>query len=301
MNPHGERPAGESPTGEPIEPDELQPVETGEALTAEAAATDPEELLDQFRVAATRPDGDWRLALIETMALWPLAKEQVDGRNFVYLLAGEAFDWRTLAERILAAPDIPVPREDREALLLDPALPAGLTEEEFRRLIGFAKASGFLNYFYGVTVEQAIMLAVEEEIRKRRYARGFAPNDAQSDMAYEILYGAMRDELVTEFEMDTGGKLSRRPRGPERAEGNLGSMDHFTYWLFQRRFKNADPARIASDTRKGLEQLERMRLAQVRKNNNETLASPFIDIGDMHTYRAPPRYARRTRRRPVRT
>ena len=294
MNPHGE-----PPPGEPIEPDELEPVENGEALTAEAAATDPEELLERFRVAATRPEGDWRLALIETMALWPLAKEEVDGRNFVYLLAGEAFDWRTLAERILAAPDIPVPREEREALLLDSALPAGLSEEEFRRRLGFAKASAFLNYFYGVTVEQAIILAVEEEIRKRRYARGFAPNDDRSDVAFEILYRATHDELITEFEVETGGKVGRRSRGPERAGGNLGSIDHFTYWLFQRRFKNADPARIASDTRKGLEQLERMRLAQARKNSDETSASPYIDLGDLHTYRAPPRYARRTRR-PVR-
>lgn len=301
MNPHGERPLGDSPAGEPIAPDELVPVENGEALTAEAAATDPEELLEQFRIAASRPDGDWRLALIGTMARWPLAEEQVDGRNFVYLIAGEAFDWRTLAERVLAAPDIPVPHEDREALLLDPALPGGLSEEEFRRLIGFAKASGFLNYFYGVTVEQAIILAVEEEIRKRRYAQGFAPNDERSDMAYEILYGTTCDELITEFGLETGATLGRRQRGPDRAAGNLGKMDHFTYWLFQRRFKNADPARIASDTRKGLEQLERMRLAQARKNSSEMIASPFIDLGDMHTYRAPPRYPRRTRRRPVRT
>lgn len=292
---------GEPTLGETLKPDELEPLGTGEAITAEAAATDPDELLEQFRVAAARPDGDWRLALIETMALWPVAKEQVDGRSFVYLLAGEAFDWRTLAERILSAPDIPVPREDREALLLDPALPAGLGEEEFRRLIGFAKASGFLNYFYGVTIEQAIILAVEEEIRKRRYANGFAPNDSHSDMAYEILYGSTCGELITDFELETDVKVARSPRGPERADGNLGNIDHFTYWLFQRRFKNADPARIASDTRKGLEQLERMRLAQARKNRSETLASPFIDLGDMHTYRAPPRYARRPGRRPVRT
>lgn len=290
-----------TPQGGPIEPDDLEPVEAGEALTAEAAATDPEELLERFRIAATMPDGDWRLALIETMASWPLAKEEIDGRTFVYLLAGEAFDWRTLAERILAAPDIPIPQEEREALLLDSALPAGLNEEEFRRRIGFAKSSGFLNYFYGVTVEQAIFLAVEEEIRKRRYARGFSPDDVGSDAAYEILYGATRSELITEFGGETGNRVSRASRGPERADGNLVNVDHFTYWLFQRRFKNADPARIASDTRKGLEQLERMRLAQARKNSDDTFARPYIDLGDLHTYTPPPRYARHRRRRPVRT
>ena len=46
--------------GEPLEPDELQPIESGEAITAEAAATDPEELLERFRMAASDPDGDAR-------------------------------------------------------------------------------------------------------------------------------------------------------------------------------------------------------------------------------------------------
>ncbi len=287
--------------GEPLEPEELQPIESGEVITAEAAATDPEELLERFRMAVGDPGRDWRLSLIETMALWPLASEQIDGRNFVYLLAGEAFDWRSLAERILKARDIPIPEEDREQLLLDWALPAGLKEEEFRRLIGFAKGAGFLNYFYGVTVEQAILLAVEEEVRKRRYARGFAPDDVGADVAYEILYGATRAELITEFGGETGRKVRRQSRGPERAAGNLSNVDHFTYWLFQRRFKKADPARIASDTRKGLEILERMRLAQARKNRDETATRPFIELGDLHTYESPPRYARRMTRRPVRT
>lgn len=286
-------------TGGPIQPDELQPIETGETLTAEDVATDPEELLDQFRIAASDPGRDWRLALIETMALWPLAAEKIDGRDFVYLLAGEAFDWRTLAERILSAPDIPIPEDEREELLLDSALPAGLKEEEFRRLIGFAKGAGFLNYFYGVTVEQAILLAVEEEVRKRRYARGFAPDDIGADVAYEVLYGATRDDLITEFSGETGTRITRQSRGPERAAGNLGNVDQFTYWLFQRRFKNADPARIASDTRKGLELLERMRLAQARKNSEAAGDRPFIDLADLHTYEAPPRYARLLRRRAV--
>ncbi len=288
-------------TGGPIETEELQNVEAGEAITAEAAATDPDELLQQFRITASNPDVDWRLALIETIALWPLASEEVDGRKFVYLLAGEAFDWRTLAERILTAPDIPVPEDEREELLLDSALPAGLKEEEFRRLIGFAKGAGFLNYFYGVTVEQAILLAVEEEARKRRYSRGFAPDDVGADVAFEILYGATRGDLITEFSGETGTKVNRQARGPERAAGNLSNVDHFTYWLFQRRFKNADPARIASDTRKGLELLERMRLAQARKNSDAAVSTPYIDLDALHTYKSPPRYARRPRRRAVRT
>lgn len=288
-------------TGGPIQPEDLDPVEAGEAMTPESAATDPEELLQRFRIHASNPKTNWRLALIETMSLWSLASEEIDGRKFVYLLAGEAFNWRILAERILSAPDIPVSEEDREEFLLDPALPAGLKEEEFRRLIGFAKGAGFLNYFYGVTVEQAILLAVEEQVRKRRYAKGFAPDDVGADTAFEILYGATRDDLITEFTGETGTRVSRQARGPGRSAGNLGNIDQFTYWLFQRRFKNADPARIASDTRKGLELLERMRIAHERKNRQTSDSAPYIDMDNMHTYKSPPRYGSRARVRQARS
>ena len=39
----------------------------------------------------------------------------------------------------------------------------------------------------------------------------------------------------------------------------MAESREFNYWLFKYRVKNCDKARIASDTRKGLDQLERMR------------------------------------------
>ncbi len=268
-------------------PDPMDPAELGRAptdesagpITAEDAATDPDTLLEQFRLNASRPGADWRLALIQTMALWPLSEEELDGRRFVYLIAGEAFDWRSLAERLLAEPDLPVPDHERELLLTDPQLPAGLDEEEFRRRLGFDKARALMNYFYGVTVEQALLLAVEEEVRKRRYARGFSPSDDSAGSAYDILYSARLDDLMTDFEAETGETFGRRVTGAPRTQGNLRAADRFTYWLFKRRFKIADPARIASDTRKGLEQLERMRLAHTRLRVAARAAGPVVDEG----------------------
>ncbi|MFW6174883.1 MAG: hypothetical protein ACOC5K_03815 [Chloroflexota bacterium] len=262
-----------------IGPGSLVPVELGEPITAEDAATDPAVLLEQFRIACSREDCDWHGALVDTMALWPLAEEKAGDRRYVYLIGGEAFDWRALAARILTAENLPIPEDEKEELLLSPGLPGGLSEDGFRRRLGFHKSSGFLNYFYGVTVEQALFLAVEEEIRKKRYAGGRAPNDAGSELAYEILYGATRDELSRSFESETGQPIRRRPQGEtERAQGTSATVDHFTYWLFKVRFKKSDPARIASDTRKGLEQLERMRLAYHRLNKTARRTSPFIDL-----------------------
>ena len=45
----------------------------------------------------------------------------------------------------------------------------------------------------------------------------------------------------------------------------LIESDAFTYWLFKRRFKLSEPARLASDTRKALEQLAGMRVAHRRR------------------------------------
>ena len=45
----------------------------------------------------------------------------------------------------------------------------------------------------------------------------------------------------------------------------MSDDDAFAYWLFKRRFKLAEPARLASDTRKALEQLERMRIAHLKR------------------------------------
>jgi hypothetical protein len=39
----------------------------------------------------------------------------------------------------------------------------------------------------------------------------------------------------------------------------LSDLHEFTYWLFKHRVNNSDPARVASDTRKGLAMLSRLR------------------------------------------
>ena len=43
------------------------------------------------------------------------------------------------------------------------------------------------------------------------------------------------------------------------ASHTLTELKEFTYWLFKRRIKIWDPARVASDTRKGLEKLQSLR------------------------------------------
>lgn len=206
----------------------------------------------------------WKVAVLDALAAWPLASEVVDGEKLDYLIGGEAFDWRLLAGRLAAAAGDAARETEVRAWLDDPDPSGGFEEAEFTRLLGVDKYRSHLNYLYGVTVERALLAAVEEEITKRRVASGQSATERARDEAYERLYEGRREALWADF----CGEDKDRPRGrsgPSHDLLSLADLDAFTYWLFKRRLKRLDPARVASDTRKGLNQLERMRLAHERR------------------------------------
>lgn len=209
-------------------------------------------------------DDHWKLSILETIAKWPLANEKVAGEQLDYLIGGEAFDWRLLAQRLLGECGTNVEEERWREWLSDPVLFAGFEEPEFMRAVGVDKFRAHLSYFYGVTVEQALVGAVEEEITHRRVASGRQLSDKSLELAYETLYGNTRDQLWEVFKLEVGVK-SPREGWRHRDEHSIGSEDAFVYWLFKLRMERSDPAKIASDTRKGLAKLERMRQNGVRR------------------------------------
>ena len=194
---------------------------------------------------------DWYRALLEAMGMWSAPEEEFQGRRYQYVLLGEAFDWLLLAERLCAELDGMVPAEEKELLLFEGRLPGKVTPQEFRQLIGHGKHRGFLNYWYGVVVEEALQLAVEEEVRKQHRARGFPDSEDLVERAFDRIYEDTRANLLREF-------LRERKRSGRVSVG-LTDMKEFTYWLFKRRVDMWDPARVASDTRKGLERLQKLR------------------------------------------
>ena len=230
--------------------------------------TTPEELLERLRARVDDPSADWRSELVEAMAQWPLAEEFVEGRRHVYLVGGEAFDWHALAERLMAACCGEVSVAEREELLAGAGSPAGMAEDELKRSLGVEKYRAHLNYVYGVTVEQALQVAVQEEICKRRVGNGYMPGEAQCEAAYERLYGMRLVALWAEFRQEVPDWVAGGGDGIG-ADGSTSECaadgDAFTYWLFKRRVAKADPARVASDTRKGLLQLEKMRRSHARR------------------------------------
>jgi len=190
----------------------------------------------------------WYIALLEAIGLWTVAEEVHNQRRYCYLIAGEAFDWLLLAERLCAAVDGLLPDDEKTALLFHGQPPLNLTVDKFKELIGGGKYHQYLNYFYGITVEEALILAVQEEVRKERRTSGY--NNKEHDVVGEVyrrIYGATKPVLLKRF---------RREKGyPHLKSISLTELKEFTYWLFKYRLKQCDKARIASDTKKALQQL----------------------------------------------
>ncbi|MBA7639935.1 hypothetical protein ES703_47596 [subsurface metagenome] len=190
----------------------------------------------------------WYIALLEAIGLWTVAEEVHNQRRYCYLIAGEAFDWLLLAERLCAAVDGLLPDDEKTALLFHGQPPLNLTVDKFKELIGGGKYHQYLNYFYGITVEEALILAVQEEVRKERRTSGYSnrEHDVVSEV-YRRIYGATKPVLLKRF---------RREKGyPYLKSISLTELKEFTYWLFKYRLKQCDKARIASDTKKALQQL----------------------------------------------
>jgi hypothetical protein len=191
----------------------------------------------------------WYLALLGAMGLWTSASEYHENRTCNYLIENEAFDWLLLAERLCKTADGLLPEGEKNALLFSGIPPLQLNSREVKKLIGSWKYSQYLNYFYGVTVEEGLQLAVQEEIDKERRLRGYLSRFESSDEAFRRIYGYARSPLLKSFRKEKGY--------PQLKKISITEMKEFTYWLFKYRLKHCEKARIASDTAKALQYLKR--------------------------------------------
>ncbi len=224
------------------------PVYAAETDAGVLAATAPDAVI-HLR-AAVRSGSAWPRALLEAMALWTSPEETWQGRTYRYLIAGEALDWLTLAERLCPEIEEFIPPSYLERLLFDGLLPEDVTPEEFKEWMGGNKHRAYLNYWYGVVVEEALQQAAEDDVRKREKARCYPDHEEMVEEAFVHLYGKTRGELLKGFRDEAGI--------PEYGPLSLADCKEFTYWLSKLRFNLWDPARVASDTRKGIRYLNRL-------------------------------------------
>jgi hypothetical protein len=203
------------------------------------------------RLKSTIAEGrNWYVALLEAVRLWGSSEEDYDGRHYQYLVDNEAFDWLVLADRLCKELDGLIPEEERINLLFFDKPPVELSRDEFKNLIGAAKYQAHLNYLYGILVEKLLILAVTEEIRKKKRALGLNSDNGVIDEAYQLIYGDTQPVLLRQF---------RKERHfPQLRSISLSELNEFTYWLFRYRIKTRDKACVASDTKKALIKLYEM-------------------------------------------
>ena len=147
----------------------------------------------------------WYIALLEAIGLWKAAAETHNRRTYRYLIAGEAFDWLLLAERLCEAVDGLLPDDEKLSLLFHGKPPLNLTAKKFKTLVGDAKYHQYLNYFYGITVEEALISVVQEEVRKERLILGYNNEEHNTiDEVYRRIYGTTRAVLLKQFRRDQG-------------------------------------------------------------------------------------------------
>lgn len=208
---------------------------------------DNAEIILQFK-EAVRGGEHWYIALLEAIGRWPEAEETFHDRKYRYLVGGEAFDWLLLAERLYDEVDGLLPEDEKEALLFRGRAPIDVPAARFRKLIGLSKYRQLLNYFYGVTVEEALIQVVLEEVRKSKWAAGYYEEQDYLAEVYRRIYLDTPQEMLRRFRKER--------KFPQRLSMSLAESKEFTYWRFKYRLTVCDKARIASDTRKALDWLK---------------------------------------------
>ncbi len=185
----------------------------------------------------------WYIALLEAINLWQIPEEKVGKRKYKYIIGGEAFDWLLLAERLCRSVDELLPEDEKYAFLFNGEPPLQIEPEEFKRLIGEQKHQQYLNFFYGVTVEEVLLQVAEDEVRKEQ-SLDYVTEESITNEAYKRIYDLTQPEML---------KLFKREKGYHYLHDmDMTILKEFIYWSFKYRLKTCDKARIASDTKKAL-------------------------------------------------
>ena len=224
-----------------------------EAKNTPATAAGDARAIEHLKQAVSNGK-HWYMALLESIKLWKSPEEDYHGRHLRYLIDGEAFDWLLLAERLSDEISGSIPEDERINLLFFDLPPLELTREEFKKLIGSVKYRAYLNYLYGVLVEENLIAAVVDEIRKERLVSGSTKHEDILDKAYRRIYSHNQQTLLDSFR--------KEKKYPKRKSMTLGEMKEFTYWLFKYRIKRCDKSRVASDTKKALLKMQRNLVAK---------------------------------------
>lgn len=164
-----------------------------------------------------------------------------------YLVGGEALDLISLAGWFLKGVENYPP--GAEGLLACGVPPRRLEPYEFRELIGLGYYQAYLNYCYGVSVEAGLILALRQEVRKEGIGSPYAVERVLTSEVSYRLYGKSKDELWQGFLL--------YKHLPSTKRLSLTLLKEFIYYAFKLRIKVSEKSKVASDTLKALEFLDK--------------------------------------------
>ena len=225
------------PANEPV----LEPI----IVASDALLRGPPDPFATFKRALD--DGvPWFLAALRAGSDWTMSSEVFRRRRLHYLIGGEALDLVLVIERLAAAEAGRIDRAELRRLQFAGEPPPGVPEPTFAAALGQLRYKAYLNHFYGITVEEALLHLAELEAAKAGWL------DAQSGRDPHLrIYGGSLGELLAAF-----GKARGSSVGPRMA---WHDSKEFTYWLFRYRLRSQVPARVASDTKRALGHLRALR------------------------------------------
>jgi hypothetical protein len=200
-------------------------------------------------------------------------------RRLHYLIGGEALDLLQVVERLGAEHPDGVDRAELRAFLFTGEPPVFVPVAEFAVSLGPIRYKAYLNYFYGITVEEALLHVAELELAKAHALDTSALQDP-----HVRIYDARLEELTDAFGQHRGRRVGERLTWTE--------FKQFTYWLFRYRLRTQLPARMASDTKKALDHLRALRGVGPEGSpdplrpdatddmpQDETADAPFVEVG----------------------
>jgi hypothetical protein len=124
------------------------------------------------------------------------------------------------------------------------------------------KYRAYLNYLYGVVIEEALLSVVEEEVLKENGHLTLILGQRVEEEAYRRIYDAEITALLVLF---------RGQKGYANGDSmTLTEKKEFHYWLFKYRVERSEKARVASDTRKALVWLQRQWNSSTKKRQVQT-------------------------------
>src|SRR5829696_6479060 len=158
--------------------------DTHERVHSDETVSSPSEIVARLRGDILLGES-WYPALLRAVAAWRLPAERVGDRQYRYLVGGEAFDWLLLAERLTDEVADLIPDQERDLLIAAGHPPHAVDPEELRRLMGPAKHRAMLNFLYGITVEEALQLDVEEDVHKEQRCRVWGTDRRVDETVFE--------------------------------------------------------------------------------------------------------------------